>query len=665
MADLRAPWKIKLNVQGNGPYAVCVKLIDYLYRWTGSSWVDRDSTTSLGLPHDILAYLPTMYDSVGQLDTEASTADERQKYGIYLAKVSYDVRAPVTRVVNASYESKSPLPLDPVQTSFNGYYIINPSAILPPVETDYTTPACWGYNIITEDPAYTYSATVSDSATGGAQTGFILLEKPDSILEVSLSGATCKPFTRVRFNKSASDAAAIIRFFTGISDAVSDEDVLNPSTNPALESTYIWIRCAYFADYVQPDTFEQDLTANAEVQHKNLIVGLGDFKRFARSSEPEASAPYLPATPPRLDLLPSLASKASFPVPAYLGTYDTIINARQAPVGWFDPDIDQTQPGEGTTHTFAIPPEGNFFTSGRVFSPTIDELWVYVKKLVDGRPSDADASYSTADPASGPKATDTSRTITTDTRIAQEPNLTLTIGGSTKYGDPLTTSGDSSFVNEPRSIQYVANANIQYIANLITGTNDTNNSYQITNALFQPFAIYSSTTAWADRTRAAPGSQSTGHWAPRSNPYSLRELEAYIKNVEYNLEMAFNFIAANKASTGNTDDNDTLTANTNKQGTLYQLHVDYSPNLNSVENGDSSRWQLNKGNTTLPAGESARDGTGAILYGAGRTSPGYVNSAAAYNRFTDIPQEDVYLSAEGKWRYLFDHVRLPILDEKY
>ena len=743
---IKAPWKIKLNPEGNGPYAVMIRLLDYMKRYDPEvpEWTERTSSTALALPHDIIAHNPDIYDpNDGTLLSEALLEDV-QKYGIYLSKVIYDARAKPVSEVTSGFEFG-----ESYNNNGNKYYIYNPADALPPLEDDIRYPG---------DDSWYSSVTVSTGGTDAAGFSFVVLERQDSVLAVNLSAQPCIPYTRVRFNikdpntgNASDEAVNIVRFFTGF--AGSNADALNPDINTALKYTYVWFRCSYFADYVRPDSFNQGLTESDDVRHKNLIIGSGDFQRFARKStiepiavEEEATTPYLPATPPRTDLLPILTSssvhnntlgaktfevdlspeeasaykvgfriqaihkldtsipvtlegiilkyetvgdaynltiyvdkstggvdgtdynswtlpgKGSFLIPALEGEWDIKTDARRAPVGWFDPDVDSEAsylPPSAIDHTVPLPPTGNFYTSGRIFSPTIDELWVYVKKMVDGRTNDDNTAYEDPDPLSGPRASIDTRTIGVDTRLPQEVNLALSVGGVSKYGDPLTTTGTSSFVNESRGIQYAVNANLEYIANIITS--ETLESYY-------PFTDYSSSGDWSTRTasRALPGIVLTSdHWAPRTNPYSLRELEAYIKNVEYNLELAFNFIAANKVSTGNTDDNDTLTANTNKQGTLYQVHVDYVSNLNSVEKEDSSRWKIDHTNTVLPTNESVRDSTGAILYGIDRTSPGYANSTNTYNRLTDIPQEDVYMSAEGKWRYLFDHIRVPIINDLY
>lgn len=666
MADVTyAPWRIRLNPTGNGPYAVPIKLIDYLYEGKiNNIWVPRTGVTALGLPHDIIVYNPSCYGSSGAFNPaeKAPDLETRQVYGLYIAKITYDARAkPVKHVISSGpYRS---VDLDTLET-FEGFYEYTLSAALPPQESDFTTEL--GFK---GDPTYATSMSVGEDGVASAGSSFCILGQADRVLEASLAGTQYRAYTRMRLNSDVSTGSAAkdeiaeaIQFFTRYGLDVNGSplpgytpldltDLLDPDQNPALNYLYVWFRCSYFADYVQPTNFNQDLTEVSEVKHKNIIVGNGDFRRFSRGTvaDPETVKPYIPTTTPRNDLLTGLSSneKGSFPIPSKTGNWAVSGSDRNTPFGWYDPDVDATH----VAGYPAIPVAGNFYTSGRIFSPTVDELWVYVKKLVDGRIDDSNAEYSPAanlQKLAGPRASSSNKTITADTRLPAEPAQTL----GSKVGDPLTADG-TSFVNAPEGIQYAVNANIKFIADKITGTDGT--ASRIDSTAYFPFATHSSDTGvmLASRTRINHSAiQTTGDWAPRAYPLSLRELEGLVRNCQYNLELVFNFLAANKVSTGNTD----YTPESNPQGTLYQLHVDYSPDLDNAEAGVSSKW-VTHANTQKPSDN-------ATSYGAELTSTPDT-TAGTYDRLANISQQDIYLSAEGKWRYLFDHVRLPVLDETY
>lgn len=678
-----APWRLSLNPLGNGPYAVLVRLEDYLYeKFEGGLWVPRIEATALPLPHDIVVFNPLIYDALTGAFNPAggnSTVDDRQRYGFYLSKPIYDGRAKPTKVLvpDGPYES-----IDPeTGQAFRGYLVYEPAAALLPQESDYQN-ASFCFNA--GGAEYNTGISVATEASG-ADSAFIVLGNNDPVLESSLAGTSFKAYTKLRFNTDITESspaqqeiADIVQFFTGYGldangnplaghivggetpnhgyDELLNQGAGNEDANPALHSVYIWVRCSFFADYVQPGDFNQTLTATADVQHKNLIVGKGDYRRFSRniSGDLETVKPYIPVTQPRNDLLPTLVADqnaGSFLIPSRGTDYTgTSLSTRQTPLGWYDPDIDAAQ----LTDMIAIPKEGNSYTSGRIFSPTVDELWTYIKKLVDGRIDDDNSAYTPAaygQKLEGPRASTSTKKVAASTRLPVEPALTL---ASSKLGDPLNADG-TSYVNAPEGIQYALNANIKYIADKISGTDGS--ASRIDSTSYYPFGVHSSDTSASLASRAASrinhtAIQTTGEWAPRATPLSLRELEAKIMNCMYNMETAFNFMAANKVSTGNTD----YTPEANPQGTLYQLHVGYTPDLDVAEGGTSSKW-LAYGNTEVPVDT-------ADTYGNELTSTPDT-SAGVYDRVTHISQQDVYLSAEGKWRYLFDHVRIPVTNETY
>lgn len=671
-----APWKISFSTVGNGPYAVRMKLLDLLFNTEdheeGGEWVPR--TAGIKLPHDILIFDPNIYETSdgGSLLSGTAYVEGRRSRGFYLTKVSYDARARANAVTYpATPISEVPIwvpsnevggvydyPANPEHPDYathpentHGYYIYPSNAVLTIDVSDYRaanlrTYIASGTDAPTEheDPedsgtplvTYQTSCTVAISGTSAEEGAFLILSSPDYALASTIPGSSLIPYTKVRFQASPAipEVVDVIRFFTsyGLDDdgtpleGYTTTDLLDPAVNTRLQTEEVWIRCGYFADYVVPDTFMQDLTATSEVSHKNIVVGVGDFVRHSRDAEVSEIHPYLPSTPPRLDLLEVSDSDAvPFPIPSRTGTYVVPETGHRAPLGWYDPDF----PDENNSSSVlvALPEEGNIYTSGRVFSPTIDELWTYIKRLVDGRDNDQ-----TAAATPGPRSTYTGEFgIVVDTRLPTEPALDL----GSKTGDPISADG-TSFVNAPEGIRYVVNANIKYLTDKIG----------ITVSDYYPFTTHSDADVLiSSRTRVNPTNlQTSGDWGPRANPMSLRELEAEIKNVQFTTETLFNFIAANKVSTGNTD-----TDEVNTHGSLYQLHRSFDPILD-VED-PNSKW-ITYANTAFNT-ETA-DTYGSVL-----------TPSTNYNYQQDIQREDVYLSAEGQWRYLFDHVRVPVLDETY
>jgi hypothetical protein len=600
-----APWKVSFNPEGNGPYAVKVKLSDMLFTKPSedpSTWTPR-TTGGIPLPHDIIVYDPTIFNSDGTLNYH-NAQDDRQKKGIFLSKVKYDSRAVYTSVTNANYSS-------------GGYRVYSLDAAVALTEEDFSTVG-QTYNLILPDAFnglaegdfYAGSCTTTTSGSAIESTSFVILSGRDTALEATIPGSTIVPYTRMRFNPGSglAETIEIVRFLTDFVGGTSF-DVMSPTTNPFLQIVELWVRCAYFADYVIPDNFEQDLYGTAQVIHKNIILGSGDFIRFTRENSSTDLRPYLPTTPPREESLGIAAGDAgTFPIPPVTGEWDSPTADKAAPIGWYDPDKDG---GSIPSGYLAIPMIGNIYTSGRIFSPTIDELWTYVKKIISGR----DVDVANTDP--GPRSSSASKT-NVDTRIISEPAITL----GSKIGDPLNRSG-SSFINAPEGILYeVSNAVIVAIDSALE-TGDVIANYTPANTALL---------------------QTTGDWAPRTKPYSLRELEAFIMYVLLNFETFMNFLAKYGAMTGAGWNNG---SETNVQGSLYQLHVDYD-----ISNRTLTKWS-SYSSTQLPTDSASTYGDE------------LPDTAGAYDRLTNIPQQDVVMSAEGKWRYMFDHVRVPVLDETY
>jgi hypothetical protein len=247
-----------------------------------------------------------------------------------------------------------------------------------------------------------------------------------------------------------------------------------PYTQLLLKNTYVWVRSAFYADYIVSDSFSQDLHKKANVIHKNIMIGEdGNFNRYddldfgdgnlsndgnyigggnenegdAIEGRSEISRSYLPKTTPSIDrlsekLVPGfmrveppynglldidegkrqIIEQVMTKVIAAAGLENTKIGSLEAestsrafeknenipkeiiyPFGYFDNKVDLT-PEEyaqykrnisdyfsvaGGGYTPAIvPSSGNDIVAGRIFSITVDELWEYIKRLVDGRPID-------------------------------------------------------------------------------------------------------------------------------------------------------------------------------------------------------------------------------------------------------------------------------------
>ena len=637
-----APWKIPFDVSGNGPYAVRVKLSDLMFDKERhgtpedpSTWVPWDSG-GIKLPHDVIVYDPSIYVE-GELNEE-SPQRRRQKNAIFLSVVTYDDRATQTFISHADYENQTPG--DP---STAGYYKIHdPDAALAPLDEYEYRQLDLTFQLVAPPPGssahtandyYRASATVAIQGSDVEDSSLVILSGRDNALEATIPGSDLIPYTRIRLNADPTleEAYDVVRFFTGYNvganglddtirpnTIITDEDHFDPTKNVYLQDVEVWVRCAFFADYVDPSSYNQELHSESDVQHQNLILGTGDFNKFERTAVD--ARPYLPLTPPRADVLSAMLQSSNnvgfFPIPQRNGTYDNPIEEASAPAGWYTPDIATVNDGD----EHIVSPSGNIHTSGRIFSPSIDELWVYIKKAVSGRmPDDDPLSDGT------PRSTDSSNySIFSDTRPDPEPSFTLENG---KKGDPLNRDGNE-FVNTGEGISYVMNAGIRRTADLIQPG--------ITEFKYRPYVAPEDSN---NNDRAAfTNIQRDARWGLRSQPMSLRELEAAIKNVQFNAEVSFNFLTTNMVPGGQVE--------AGEEGTLHRLHRDFNPDAPSM-----SRWSA-ANQTKVPM---------EIEYG--ETLPGSANFE--YDQLSDMDQGDVYLSAEGEWRYLFDHIRTPVIYEQY
>lgn len=613
-----APWKIPFDVNGSGPYAVRVKLSDLLFDKNANgtpedpaSW-EPWSGAGFRLPHDIILYDPSIFGTDGALMPSAPQFN-RQTRGFFLTKVRYDERATSTWVPNPLYKNRIP-------GQETGEYPINNSsaAITPTDQTDFRN-RLFTYNIyipptgsdfaLNED-YYTSSCTVAVEGSQQEAQAFLILTNRDDALEATIPGSSVIPYTRIRANAAPSlqETYDIVRWFTGfgvgdsgdrsIKGGVTAIDTLDPTKNVYLQHVEVWLRCSYFADYVDPKSYNQDLHDQSDVQHRNLLLGTGNFKRFEAMNELH---PYLPQTPPREDLLSAELRDQNllspFPVPA-----------NETPLGWFAPEIES--PNDEFAHI--VPPDGNIYTSGRVFSPSIDELWQSVKKAISGRqPDNAIITSATPLAATG------QQTISIDTRVGAEPMFEL----GDKLGDPLTRDG-SKFVNAGEGVRYFQNVGIRQAADQWQASDS---HARINSTAYTP--IDSTGVLW-------DSIETSARWGLRAQPLSLRELEAAIKNEAFNAEVVFRYLTTKLVAIGSI-----------KNGSLFQLHREYSS-----EQPEQVRW-------TSPSQTEFN-----IETQHGDSLPG---SISGYNNQSHIDEGDIYLSAEGRWRYLFDHVRIPVLDEQY
>jgi hypothetical protein len=587
----------------------------------------------------------------------------------------------------------------------------------------------------------------------------------------------------------------------------------NLSTDPflrwVLKNTWVWIRCLFWADYVNPLSFEQDLNRNSDVVHSNIMVsGSADFNKYDIKAEPDEDAyksektrAYLPQTSPGEDILSDTIMERSLGIShqewietPWKEKIDLLIETASNPgsiigslrtevidkfsseeerkitpggVAWFsyheltptpffdtesrkksgvdsnDEDIQYTttdtfqtnadsyrlSPGKDIVPTL-VPKEGNVYVDGRIFSPTIDELWIYIKKLVSGRSSDIPSTSIgifdgiIPDKDSEPKAFGIEENNNPNKNLIEindiyfwEKSNTTSTEQLRKKGDPIeniivekkeegSLNKDylkiNNWVNTPNEILYNIYDTLSYLDKKIIGFKNRQNSPEnsfldrtirkFTARLIQgedlsrigvPVSIYNEQREGFSGAIKSGSSITINNvntniddtlWSIRKNPYSLRELEVYIKGLRFNLETFAEYVEANYTVYGGLGrKNNSLSYIDNEPknssaGSLYQLHKDYNglvdkPNTvfdkNQSNNiSENVVFDLNS-ETNAYYPNNDLNSTKAI------PNSEYTTNNKLSKRGNSISTQDVYMAADGTWRYLFDTVSLPITTEEF
>ena len=514
-----------------------------------------------------------------------------------------------------------------------------------------------------------------------------------------------------------------------------------------------------------PDVFNQDLNQESDVKHKNLLLSnVSDYNRYDKDINGKESnvdtLPYIPIASPSVDLLTrklagldetdSLSSLNDTKIERIIekgDNDDSVIGgiamasetrdgkSNIIQPGFWDPESKRdsseymlsSADGERNLRHLPtiVPSTGNLFMDGRILSPTIDELWIYLKELTSGRKSDVflDSKNATQYRYETVSEEDTSIPIGTDqkqkrqndedTRLNSVPETEYTLDykgtGKQIFGDvvSLKTGLSEDKLNQTISVTKVVNSNdaIAYtLFNAIKKLSEDITTFDYSDE--KERSIYNF-TAWSttdsgrsNNDKIDDGALITAAeaelWAPRRVPYSLRELEAFVKGNKFNIISLARFIKENFGVTGRlgiiTSENnykvvnkdgkfvkfisaedldedgnyselksgEKLEINTadNKQaGSLYQFHRNYNFNV-----AKPNTWFNQFGEGTPESGTGAEfDGTPFQK----ATDDTYGDADAINRDQNKYSSSDVYMAADGTWRYIFDHVRVPILHVKY
>jgi hypothetical protein len=344
--------------------------------------------------------------------------------------------------------------------------------------------------------------------------------------------------------------------------------------------------------------------------------------------------------------------------------------------GYYDPESRDTA-AEYDHKPVLVPKDGNVVTDGRIMSPTIDEIWTYIKLMVDGRRSDDDV---TAPDVSRPLAKTAQRKIFEDLRPIPAKNFKIFDKlNAQRLGDPLDTTIINtdqsttreklvvkSYINAPEGLSLSQYDQLIRVSEAIVGsTNLTDHGVDKLTPWAENPASYDDVK---DSNKSQPALVDLGAlqdgalWGPRAKPLSLREVEATLQQAKLNLISLAKFLKENFAVTGGLG-RALNSANAAKKaaGGLYQLHKDY----NFKVDDPNTVFGMAAGQIQLPTGET-RDADGKIL-GKSKTANGdhYGQSPEIPTGTNEYGSSEVYLAADGTWRALWAHVRLPIVSEEF
>lgn len=511
---------------------------------------------------------------------------------------------------------------------------------------------------------------------------------------------------------------------------------------------YFWVKAPFCADYVDPADFNQNLNQDADVVHRNLLVAnsydkvANNFNRYEESYDftesnqriqefiEKMSRPYIPTNSPLKDFisdglalnigindLNNVENAAEKLIEnSYQDTDERVIGSvlslpgdfgekqefkRFTPFNFYDPESRENK--EYYNNLNKIPTligrDGNITTDGRIMSPSIDELWYIIKKLISGQ---LEQSVSR----------DNLPLATPHNKIAMETTLTEVVKSQYKPADNLLDPIDFSYtfnkgditgidlkeyVVQPETIKHKVYSLLQVVSTRINTfyeqqNNLTEDDHKLTldkdDTIF-----YTGRSRRLTRTgeniiigttvmdkKSIPDTE----YGPRAKaPLSLRELEAAVLGNKYNIENDFMFISKTYAVTGKfgkieKDSDDNIVSG----GSLYQMHRDYNAN---VENP----------NTYFKLGGDGVDGQDATFGDLGgvqemngsipvylldknnkrtnvlhelkmpRLVENYGKSPLLYAEYGRYSGADIFMAADGTWRYKMEHIRLPVLRSRY
>lgn len=550
-----------------------------------------------------------------------------------------------------------------------------------------------------------------------------------------------------------------------------------------LKHIYIWVRAPYAGDYVRPEDFDQDLNKDSTVIHKNLYLRKenGDLNRYNETDksiglpnegkEEENTQAYTPNNVPlkdyitpeiieslkkkdgnidntvenNIDILKKYSSDPESEIGSiFTASKDETYQTVYSRPNFFEPErsLEENYTKDFEKVPSVIPKSGNLVVDSRILSPTIDELWYTLKKVIFGRNIDNNISNNSEEPdlpksyygkivGNQPNGVNDKDTTLHE---AEKINFLFNYVGDSnskndsvpKIGDPVefkkviytNQSGDTAeetcvkeFFSNPDAVVYTDYKNLREDFKRINKWKRIDNelipnfsNVKVSDVIFTQENVDGTDNPKREsifhKTRVNTDDYEyeiitkCREWLPRPAPLSLRELEARTLGNKYALVKAVKHIATNFVVAGALGVHEDTNGFETMGGSLYQLHKDYNlvpenPNSMFRRYGEGKNYYANIDNNKIdPTSgidavfsdnqsneidiitnhstiDSDTDTTNMRFSHMPKLVNNYGTSDYIEEESGDYSGADVYLSALGDWRYIGEHVRVPILRSRY
>lgn len=714
-------WKVDFSDNPSKTQGGIYSLYDLLILETEGSYQVRSLSNAVYLNHDVICYNSTVYDKrTGQPNRANGTFDTWAKHGIDIAPVKIDSRALLHQKTNENskfirYFSKdSILKYNTVQEVIKNAILAETS--LKDLFINYDSD--WK---IETSFAYKGHSVASENDSTASGTANIIVLEPDESFNLIYNTENTESLTAYKkvfikqdvlkniLNYYINNYSGFGFFAGGNANSLKADDILrlispNKGFEPGtvldlsddaplifefLKNTFVFIRAPFFADYVQPEVFKQNLTEQSEVKHKNIIIsGQGDFHRYSDSSSegPENTRFYRMQTAPTVDLLSKnyakqvkinnydnaedretlykelFAKHELFGSALYdnknTKTSSTSPNDYLTSPQYFDPEVPQYRDNNSgaSDPPVLIPEAGNLYVDGRILGPTIDEIWKYFKQIVSGTIASNNAMSGTDNGftynADYPCNENTTPEERKGVAFYKEYNSTGDTNSAPIIGDPIeseikTHENGFEYLNITKWVTPPTHFKIQVYEFLKAASNEVMKGLKSSD--FETKYKIENLAPPDNNSFNNIGSETSEHskdstYGPRSNPYSLRELEAMLANTKYNINALMSFLVKNYTVNG---------ALSHGTGGLFQFHKNY----NSQIGGPNTIY---KG----PVPDAGRDADIEDRTNLVSSEPSDYGKDAA-DMSTSCNAKDVYLAADGTWRYIHQETRLRIFKTEF